>query len=74
MRFPGIRLVAQTEQKSLRVCLKKKTKITSDCNSRALFSIKAPIKSKKIYQTLDTRNLLLAYSIGRSTTHVFVCD
>ena len=38
MRFPGIRLVEQTEQKFRRIrdCLEKKEKKTSDCNSRAL--------------------------------------
>ena len=37
MRFPGIRLVEQTEQKfrSIRVWVKEKT---SDCNSQALLS------------------------------------
>ena len=36
MRFPGIRLVEQTEQKLRRIrdCLEEKQK-TSDCNSRA---------------------------------------
>ena len=46
MRFPGIRLVEQTEQiSSLRVCLKERKK-TSDCNSRALLLIKAPSKKQ----------------------------
>ena len=36
MRFPGIRLVEQTEKfRRTRDCLKEKQK-TSDCNSRAL--------------------------------------
>ena len=43
MRFPGIRLVEQTEQKFRRFesVLKKKT---SDCNSRALLIMKVPTK------------------------------
>ena len=43
MRFPGICLVEQTEQKFRRFesILKKKTK---DCNSRALLLTKAPTK------------------------------
>ena len=47
MRFPGIRLVEQTEQKFRRfesVFFKKKRK-TSDCTSRALLLIKAPTKN-----------------------------
>ena len=42
MRFPGIHLVEQTEQKFCRfeTVLKK----TSDCTSRALLLIKAPSK------------------------------
>ena len=37
MRFPGIRLVEQTEQKfsRIRICLEEKQK-RSDCNNRAL--------------------------------------
>ena len=44
MRFPGIRLVEQTEQKFRRFesVLKKKT---SDCNSRGLLLIKTPTKN-----------------------------
>ena len=39
---PGIRLVAQTEQKfrRIQVCLEEKQK-TSDCNSRALLLYKS---------------------------------
>ena len=39
MRFPGVPLVEETEQKfrRIRVCLKEET---SDCNSRALLSYK----------------------------------
>ena len=44
MRFPGIRLVEQIEQKFRRFesVLNKK----SDCNSRALLLIKAPTKNR----------------------------
>ena len=44
MRFQGIRLVEQTEQKFHRFesFLKKKT---SDCNSQALLLVKAPTKN-----------------------------
>ena len=43
MRFPGTRLVEQTEQKfrRIRACFEEKT---SDCNSQALLLIKAPTK------------------------------
>ena len=45
MRFPGIRLVEQTEQKfrRIRVCLKEEK--TSDGNNRALLLIEAPTKN-----------------------------
>ena len=44
MRFSGIRLVKQTEQKFRRFesVLKKKT---NNCNSRALLLLKAPTKN-----------------------------
>ena len=37
MRFPGIRLVEQTEQKfcRIRICRIQEKEKTSDCNSRA---------------------------------------
>ena len=57
MRFPGIRLVEQTEQKisSLRVCLEeKKIKKTSDCNSRAVLLIKEPTKTNFYFLSTET--------------------
>ena len=48
MRFPGIRLVEQTEQEFTRfesVFFFKKKKKTSNCISRALLLIKAPTKT-----------------------------
>ena len=46
MRFGGIRLVEQTEQKFRRFeCVFQKRKKTSDCNSRALLLIEALSKN-----------------------------
>ena len=60
MRFPGIRLVEQTEQKfrRIRVCLEEKK--TSDCNNRALLLIKAPTKKVEM-MPIDARLLKLCY-------------
>ena len=50
MRLRGIRLVEQIEQKfrRVRVCLRKKTEKTNDCNSRHLLIIKAPAKNREL--------------------------
>ena len=45
MRFPGISLVEQPEQK-IRRCESVSRRKTSDCNSRALLLIKAPTTNK----------------------------
>ena len=50
MRFPGIRLVEQTEQKFRR--FESVLKKTSDCNSRALLLIKAPTQKGDILSFL----------------------
>ena len=49
MRFPGIRLVEQTEQKirRIRVCLKENK--TSDCDKRALL-----LHKEKVEDSFDT--------------------
>ena len=46
MRFPGIRVVEQTEQKARP--FDSVFKKTSDCNSRALLLIKAPTKNAHV--------------------------
>ena len=53
MRFPGIRIVEQTERKFRRFeSVIKKEKKTSDFNSRALLLIKAPTKKTILVRIL----------------------
>ena len=88
MRFPGIRLVKQTEQNFRRFesVLKKKKK-TSDCNSRALLLIKAPTEkrtkrhnNKHVLESLEltsgVKSLVHYYATGYSMQRLyhFPCD